>query len=152
VLQLNLPPYDYKLKEVSGKLQIFDKIRKKYVVLTPEEWVRQHVIHLLNIHLNYPASLIRVEGGLLFNRRQKRTDLVIYSKELTPLVLVECKAPDVAIDQKVLDQATMYNAQCRAPLVILSNGMQTCAIFCQDATNSQILEQIPHYEDLIEML
>lgn len=152
MLQLNLPPYTYKLKENSGKLQIFDPIRKKYIVLTPEEWVRQHVINHLNTNLSYPATRTNVEGGLSYNKKLKRTDILVYSDEMLPLVLVECKAPDVSINQKVIDQLTVYNSQLKAPLLISTNGMQTFAILCKKGDKAQMLEQIPSYYDLKEML
>ena len=152
MLQLNLPSYEYKLKENSGKLQIFDPIRKKYIILTPEEWVRQHVIHLLNNVLGYPASRTNVEGGLSYNKKLKRTDILVYSDEMSPLVLVECKAPDVAINQKVIDQLTVYNSRLNTPLLISTNGMQTYAILCKKGDNAQMLQQIPTYQDLKQML
>ncbi len=152
MLQLNLPPFEYRLRENFGKLQIFDPIRKKYVQLTPEEWVRQHILNLLNSHLNYPTALTKVEGGLKYNNRQKRTDVVIYSKDLAPLVLVECKAPEVKIDQKVIDQLSVYNKKSKAPLVISTNGIQTYAMLCNNPDNTQMLKEIPSYEDLIQLL
>ena len=150
MLQLNLPSYEYRLRKNFGKLQIFDPIRKKYIQLTPEEWVRQHILNLLNNHLNYPSALTKVESGLKYNNRQKRTDVMVYAKDLSPLVLVECKAPEVKVDQKVIDQLSVYNAECKAPLIITSNGVQTFAMLCQNEGNTKMLKEIPQYEDLIQ--
>lgn len=152
MLQLNLPSYEYRLRENFGKLQIFDSIRKKYIQLTPEEWVRQHILNLLNNHLNYPSALTKVESGLKYNSRQKRTDVMVYAQDLSPLVLVECKAPDVPINQKVIDQLSVYNVECKAPLLIISNGVQTFAMLCQNEGQTEMLKEIPPFEDLIQRL
>lgn len=125
--QLNLPSYDYKTKEMDGKYYIFDPIRKKYLVLTPEEWVRQHFIHLLITHYGYSKSLIRLEGGLNYNRLQKRSDIVVFDQEAKPFLLVECKAPEVKINQAVIEQASRYNLTLRCPFVVVTNGLST---FC----------------------
>ena len=124
---LNLPSYDYKTKEMDGKNYIFDPIRKKYLVLTPEEWVRQHFIDLLVTHYGYPKSLIRLEGGLNYNRLQKRSDIVVFDQEGSPFLLVECKASDVQINQKAIEQASRYNLTLRCPFVVVTNGLST---FC----------------------
>ena len=124
---LNLPSYDYKTKEIEGKNYIFDPIRKKYLLLTPEEWVRQHFIHLLVKHYAYSKSLIRLEGGLSYNRLQKRSDIVVFDQEGKPFLLVECKAPEVKINQSVIEQASRYNLTLRCPFVVITNGLST---FC----------------------
>lgn len=124
---LNLPSYDYKTKEIEGKNYIFDPIRKKYLLLTPEEWVRQHFIHLLIKHYGYSKSLIRLEGGLSYNRLQKRSDIVVFDQEGKPFLLVECKAPEVKINQSVIEQASRYNLTLRCPFVVITNGLST---FC----------------------
>lgn len=148
---LNLPAYEYQLKEINGKLAIFDSIRKKYVVLTPEEWVRQHIIHYLNDELKYPAARTNVEGGLRYNSRSKRTDVMIYDNAMQPLVLVECKAPSVKIDEKVVRQLATYNSQCNAKLLITTNGLVTFAVLCKEGEHS-MLQRIPDYAGLNEML
>lgn len=124
---LNLPPFNYKIKEIEGKTYIFDIIRRKYLVLTPEEWVRQHLIHLLINQYNYPKSLFRVEGGLKYNQLQKRTDIIIYDNSGNPFLLVECKSADVTINQSVVEQASRYNQTIRAKYVAVTNGLKT---FC----------------------
>src|SRR5688572_31218406 len=97
--KLNLPAFDYKLKKVDGKVWIFDVIRKKYVILTPEEWVRQHFIYYLVTELHYPRALVRVEGGLVYNTLNKRSDIVIFGREGAPWMLVECKSPTLKLSE-----------------------------------------------------
>jgi hypothetical protein len=123
MIQLNLPPFDHKVKKAEGKLWIFDVIRKKYVALIPEEWVRQHFIHFLISNARYPKSLIKVEGGLQFNQLQKRTDLVVFDRQGAPWMIVECKAPNVQISALTLSQAAMYNSTLRAKYITVSNGL-----------------------------
>lgn len=124
---LNLPSFDCKIKETDGKNFIFDIIRKKYVVLTPEEWVRQHIINLLVNHLRYPPGLIRIEGGLVYNQLQKRSDILVYNNA-EPYLLIECKSAEVSLDQKIVSQATLYNKSIKAPYMALSNGLKTFCI------------------------
>jgi len=104
--KLNLPEFDFKLKKADGKVWIFDGIRKKYVVLTPEEWVRQHFIHYLTSQKKYPRSLIRVEGGLTYNELQKRTDIVVFNRQGKPWMVVECKSPALAVAPSTLTQVS----------------------------------------------
>jgi hypothetical protein len=124
---LNLPTYTYKTKEIEGKSYIFDPIRKKYLVLTPEEWVRQHFINLLITHYQYSKSLIRLEGGLNYHRLQKRSDIVVFDQDGKPFLLVECKAPEVPINRAVIEQASRYNLTLKCPFVAITNGINT---FC----------------------
>lgn len=119
---LNLPPIQPQLQEASGKVQIFDLIRKKYLTLTPEEWVRQHWINFLINFQGYPRGLISLEKGLKYNHIQKRTDLVVFDKKGSPYLLIECKAPEIDLDDKVLSQALSYHTSLLCPFVILSNG------------------------------
>ncbi|MDZ7934954.1 MAG: type I restriction enzyme HsdR N-terminal domain-containing protein [Emticicia sp.] len=141
---LNLPNYDYKIKEMDGKTYIFDAIRKKYLVLTPEEWVRQHFINLLITHYGYSKSLLRLEGGLSYNKLQKRTDIVVYNNEGSPFLLVECKAADVPINQVVVEQASRYNLTMRCPFLVVTNGINTFC-FKIDFENGQFeqLQDLP---------
>lgn len=125
--QLNLPSYVHKIKETDEKTYIFDAIRKKYLVLTPEEWVRQHFINLLLNHYGYSKSLLRLEGGLSYNKLQKRTDIVVFDNEGKPFLLVECKAADVPINRAVIEQASRYNLTMRCPFLVVTNGINT---FC----------------------
>jgi type I site-specific restriction endonuclease len=120
---LNLPPIQPQLQEVSGKVQIFDFLRKKYLILTPEEWVRQHWINFLINFQGYPKGLISLEKGLKYNQIQKRTDLVVFDKNGSPYLLIECKAPEIELDTKVLSQALAYQTTLLCPFVVLSNGL-----------------------------
>lgn len=121
--KLNLPPIQPRLQESNGKVWIFDGIRKKFVVLTPEEWVRQHFINYL-ITEKYPKSLLKVEGGLSVNELKKRSDIVVYDREGKPWMIVECKNPLVAIDETTLQQVASYNITMQASFVAVTNGMQ----------------------------
>lgn len=149
MLELNLPTYKYRLENKNGNLFIFDPIRKKLVMLTPEEWVRQHLLNLVNYQLGYPASRTRVESGLKYNSLSKRTDILIYDQDLKPLVLVECKAPHVKLKMDVANQIATYNQTCKAPLIIISNGLKTYAGFCV-GTEVRMLDNIPSYKELKE--
>jgi hypothetical protein len=124
---INLPTFEHKITETDGKSLIFDIIRKKNIVLTPEEWVRQHVIHLLISHYNYSRSLFQVEKGTTYNSLQKRTDIVVFNREGKPHLLVECKAPEIKINQYVIEQASRYNKTINAPFLAVTNGLKT---FC----------------------
>lgn len=122
MVSLNLPPFEYKIRKAEGKLWIFDVIRKKYIVLVPEEWVRQHFVNYLLTN-GYPRSLIRIEGGLQYNQRLKRSDIVVYSRDGAPWMIVECKAPDIKLSENSVFQASVYNATLRARYLAVSNGL-----------------------------
>ena len=121
--KLNLPEFDYKLKKADGKVWIFDVIRKKYIVLTPEEWVRQHVVHYLLADRKYPRSLIKVEGGLVYNQLQKRTDIVVFDRQGKPWMIVECKSPALPVSVATLTQASVYNSALQAEYLAVTNGL-----------------------------
>jgi predicted type IV restriction endonuclease len=121
--RLNLPPYDFKIKKEEGNTLIFDLIRRKYVVLTPEEWVRQHFVNYLVSSLNYPKSLFKVESGLRFNRMQKRSDILIHNRQGRAWMLVECKSPDIKLTQKAFNQIAVYNMTIGAKYLAVTNGM-----------------------------
>lgn len=121
--QLNFPKYSFRFKKApSGEPLIFDSIRKKWLVLTPEEWVRQNLIEFLVKELNYPSSMFQIETGLQINQNQRRSDVLIY-KNSKPYILVECKAPNISLSDKVLNQALNYNIEYNCPIIILSNGL-----------------------------
>jgi hypothetical protein len=142
---LNLPSFKPKLSYDSDSRQvIWDVIRKKNIVLTPEEWVRQHIIHAL-ICEGYPSSLIAVEKGIKIGYNQeKRFDLVVYSSTHTPFLAIECKAPEVKVTQKAFTQLFEYNTEIRAPYLMVSNGLNTLILDCTKATPSW-LHEIPKY-------
>jgi hypothetical protein len=144
--QLNLPNAVLKTKLVEGTTQVFDAVRKKYLVLTPEEWVRQHFIHYLNLEKNYPLGLMGVEKMVKYNGMQTRADIVLYTFEGKPNMIVECKAPKVKITQDAFNQIAKYNFKLRVDFLVLTNGMQhfCCAM---DYENNKItfLKEVPIY-------
>ena len=147
--KLSLPTFDFNIKESDGKTVIFDIIRKKYLVLTPEEWVRQHFVHYLINHLGYAKSLISVEHGLKYNKLQKRTDIIVYDRKGDPLVLVECKAPEYNLNQKVLEQAMMYNRVLNAVYIIVTNGLEhSCLKVNSDNRSVEFLSSLPFYNEI----
>lgn len=119
---LNFPSYDFRFKNSENKVRIFDVIRKKFVVLQPEEWVRQHTIHMLIQDKHYPASHINVEKLLKVNGINKRYDIVVYNSEGSINILVECKSPDIPISQEVFDQIARYNMTLKASYLMVTNG------------------------------
>ena len=144
--KLNFPPCAFKLKSSENKTLIFDIVRKKYVIVTPEEWVRQHVVHFLLKEKNYPISLIAVEKQLKINKRVKRTDIIVYNKQGTPEILIECKAPSVKITQTTFDQIARYNLSANSNFLMVTNGL--AHYFCQIDTDKEtyiFLEDIPSY-------
>ena len=125
MIQLTLPPYQIRVKETHGRKQIFDILRRKYVALTPEEWVRQHFIHYLVEHKNYPSSLLANEVPLQIGEKRMRADSVLYDNQLHPRMIIEYKAPNITLTQKVFDQITVYNLLLHVDYLIVSNGMAT---------------------------
>lgn len=127
ILNLDLPHYEHSIKKINEKLYIFDTIRRKYVLLTPEEWVRQQIIAWLHKEHQYPKSLMQVEKGHYYNKKiAKRTDIVIFNKIGEPFMLVECKALDIEITEKTLWQAATYNQTIGAKFILLTNGVSFC--------------------------
>ncbi len=144
--QLNLPDYSFQIKSKGQRKYIFDNIRKRYVFLTPEEWVRQNLTAYLVREKNFPASLIAVEMSLKINQMDKRADIVLFSRHGAPLVIVECKAPDVKITQKVFDQAALYNMDMKVEYLIVSNGLvHYCAKLDHQERTWSFLPEIPDY-------
>ena len=123
-MQLNFPTYKFKTKSEQNTNYVFDIVRKKYVVLTPEEWVRQHVIHYLVTEKKYSQSLLAVERGLTINGRKKRFDVLAFNKNGQPHLLIECKSPDIDIKKAVFEQIAVYNSQFKAPFLLVTNGLQ----------------------------
>ena len=149
MVQLNLPPYQIRVRETGGRKQIFDILRRKYVALTPEEWVRQHFIHYLIEHKNYPASLLANEVPLQIGEKRMRADSVLYDNQLHPRIIIEYKAPNITLTQKVFDQITVYNLLLHVDYLIVSNGMTTyiCKMDYEKQTY-KFLETIPNYENI----
>ena len=144
--QLNLPNAVLKTKLVEGTTQVFDAVRKKYLVLNPEEWVRQHFIHYLNLEKKYPLGLMGVEKMVKYNEQSTRADIVLYTNQGKPNMIVECKAPNVKITQDAFDQIAKYNFKLRVDFLVVTNGMQhfCCAM---DYENNKItfLKEVPGY-------
>lgn len=120
---LNLPAANLKLIKEEGEFYVYDIIRKKNILLTPEEWVRQHFVHYLIHTCNYPKSLFRVETGLQYNTLQKRSDIKVYNREGNVFMLVECKAFSVSLNQQTLKQASAYNKSIEAEWLVITNGL-----------------------------
>ena len=146
MILLNLPVYEYNVKNIDGKTYVFDLIRKKYVVLTPEEWVRQHFVNYMTNHLNYPKTLIRTETGLKYNTRSKRTDIVLYDRIGKPWMVVECKSTEQKINQLTANQVAVYNAAIKAKYIALTNGLvHLCWEVDHDKKTTLLLESFPNY-------
>jgi hypothetical protein len=143
---LNLPEFAYKVKQVNGKPHIFDIIRRKFVSLTPEEWVRQHFIHLLITRYGYPKSLFAVETGMQYNTLAKRTDIMILSGNSLPFLLVECKAPFISVNDATFAQISRYNFTLQPQYLAVTNGLSH---YCFKAINGQIhfMDDFPLYRD-----
>ena len=150
MIELNLPKINAKIRELSGKRKIFDPIRKKYVVLTPEEWVRQHVIQFLIHHRKYPKGLLNVESQLYFNNISKRTDIVVYDKTATVLLVVECKAADQPLVQSTIEQAAVYAFSLQSHYVVITNGLDYYCYELDYLTKKYtFLKDIPFYEEQV---
>lgn len=143
---LNFPKYVFRIKNSQNRQYIFDGIRKKFVVLQPEEWVRQHVLHFLIFTKNYPKSLVNVEKQLTVNQLKKRYDIVVFNPDGSIYLLVECKAPDIRIDQTTFDQIARYNYQLNAKYLMVTNGLDH--YYCEtDHINEKyrFLAEIPDF-------
>jgi hypothetical protein len=146
---LNLPPYPFRITDDKGQLFVFDEIRKKQIMLTPEEWVRQHFVQYLIKQKNYPRSLIKLEGGLKLNGMARRSDIVLHNSAGEKILLIECKAPYIPVDQKVFDQAARYNMVYRVPLLAVSNGLvHHCAKIDFEKNSYSFLKDLPDYKQL----
>lgn len=150
--KLNFPEVEFRFqKNDKGTLQLFDIIRKKFVDTTPEEWVRQHIIHFLILHKQVPASMISVEKQLVLNNTKRRTDIVVFNSTLKPLLIVECKAPQIEINQLTINQALRYNIELQVPAIFLSNGLQHIFLKLENEI-PKALKDIPDYQNLLKFL
>ncbi len=147
MIRLNLPEYQFKMeRRDDAKWYIFDEIRKKKVVLTPEEWVRQNFIQFMNKEHQVPLSMMVLEKDLELNGKKKRADILVYNKEGKPFAIVECKASHVAISQDVFDQVARYNLVLKVPYLIVTNGLEhfySSIDFEKDSFS--FLKYFPHY-------
>lgn len=149
MLSLNLPPYATKIAVRDGKNTIWDIIRRKYVALTPEEWVRQHFVHFLVEHKGYPASLLANEVALTLNGTSRRCDTVLYDRTLSPRMIIEYKAPHIPITQKVFDQIGRYNLVFHVDYLIVSNGLSHyCCRMDYEHQSYEFLTDVPEYGEL----
>jgi hypothetical protein len=121
--ELNLPAFNYRFKTVAGAAHMYDEFRRKFVLITPEEWVRQHLLHHLVRDLGFPMQHVSVEKKLWVEGQPRRYDAVVYNNQFEPLMLIECKAPQVSIGQGVFDQAARYNRSLQVPYFLVSNGL-----------------------------
>lgn len=148
MLKLNFPAYTFRFKNSENKVAVFDEIRKKFVVLTPEEWVRQHVVQFLLSDKNYPKSYINVEKVLKINGITKRYDAVVFKPDGSIFLLIECKAPEVPISQNTFDQIARYNMTLKADYLMVTNGLNH--YFCRmDFENEhyQFLRELPDFKN-----
>jgi hypothetical protein len=140
------------IRNISGIQQIFDCVRRKYVVLTPEEAVRQNMILYLASVKNYPTSLMRVEAGMKLNSMQKRCDILIYSRNRSPLLMVECKSENVKISQDIFNQLSRYNLVFKVPYLVATNGNNTyCCKINFETQSYEFLNEIPAFETINNM-
>lgn len=143
---LNFPHYPLRVKDSESGVVIFDILRKKYLRLTPEEWVRQHCLHYLATAKHYPLSRMAIEKAMRIGTLLKRTDLLVFDAWAKPYILVECKAPRVEITQKTFDQVNRYNQVIKAPYLFLTNGIEH--VFCavnHETNEYRFLEALPKY-------
>ena len=148
--KLQFPTYTFRFKNSENKIAIFDEIRKKFILLTPEEWVRQHVVQFLLQEKNYPKSYINVEKLIKINSLTKRYDIVVYQPNGELFLLIECKAPEVKITQETFNQIARYNLVLNAKYLMVSNGLNH--YFCQmDFENEKyvFLDELPSFENRI---
>ena len=149
MIKLNLPEYQFHILEREGKPFIFDQVRKKYVALTPEEWVRQHFYHFLTLDRQFPKSLIVTEKKVLINGLSQRFDMLVFDRKGNPLLIAEFKSPGVAVNQTTFHQASRYNGVLKAPYCLVSNGINH--FLCKldfESGNVEYLQEIPEYNTL----
>lgn len=144
--QLNLPEFKFNIKKTADKFYVFDSLRKKYVKLTPEEWVRQNFIQYLIHFKNFPGALIALESQIEINGMKKRCDAIVFNNYAKPLIIIEFKAPTVPITQKTFDQAAVYNSKLHIDFLIISNGIEH--FFCEvnkEKMNYDFFQDIPDF-------
>jgi hypothetical protein len=149
--KLNLPSFDFKLKQDAGRALIFDENRKRFVKLNPEEWVRQHWLKTLVDHYACPMGRISIEKELIYNNTKRRTDLLVYDEHAKPILLAEFKAPEVKISESSFEQIGIYNTQLQVPWLLVSNGIEH-RVFKLDVQlgNIRLVEELPHYSQLAQ--
>ena len=149
MFRLNLPQYEINITEKDGKRLIFDFLRRKFVALTPEEWVRQHFTHFLVEHKGYPKALLGNEIELHIGDKKLRCDTLLYNKEAQPRMIIEYKAPTIPIQQKTFDQIAAYNLLLKVDFLVISNGLEHyCCQMDYEQRQYRFLPDIPDYEKL----
>jgi len=144
---LNFPEFEFKIQESEGKLSIFDSLRKKYLILTPEEWVRQHMVSFLVHHRNYPKGLFSLEKEVVYNSLQKRFDILVLDRVGNPFLLIECKAPEVRLSKKTVEQVAVYNKTIGASYMGISNGRQHLFLkYNSDVKNYDQISDLPQFQ------
>lgn len=148
-MSLNLPSFDINIAQLNGRPTVFDPLRRRFVALTPEEWVRQHFVNYLVHHLHYPAGLMANEVELSVGDKHLRCDTLLYNKDMQPQMIIEYKAPHIALTQKVFDQITAYNLLLHVDYLVVSNGMEhLCCQMDYDNRRYVFLPNIPDYNQL----
>jgi Type I restriction enzyme R protein N terminus (HSDR_N) len=148
--QLNLPQYSFKITGKEGSEMILDLVRRKYVKFTPEEWVRQNFVQYLVNEGKYPVGLLGIEVMFRFNKLKRRVDILVHNRSGAPVMIVECKSPDIKIDDKVFDQIVCYNMRFKVPYIVVTNGLVNYACKVDHQENKyEFLLVIPLYEDLL---
>ncbi|MBR3088492.1 MAG: type I restriction enzyme HsdR N-terminal domain-containing protein [Prevotella sp.] len=151
MVDLTLPSFGIRIMEHGGKRVVFDPLRRRYVSLTPEEWVRQHFVNYLTAHLGYPMALLANEVELQVGQKRLRCDTVVYGKQAEPLMIVEYKAPHIPVTQKVFDQVSAYNLLLHVDYLLVSNGVEHyCCKMDYDNQKYLFLESIPTYENILQ--
>jgi hypothetical protein len=147
---LNLPEYSFKIRGKEGEEMILDLLRRKFVKLTPEEWVRQNFIQYLINEGKYPLGLMGIEMQHRYNKLKKRTDILVHDRSGKPVMIVECKAPEILLEENVFEQIVTYNIKLRVPYLVVTNGLHHWACkFNSDFTDWEYLLVIPLYDELI---
>ncbi len=146
---LNFPTYPLNIRIIEEKMQVFDRLRKKFVALTPEEWVRQHLVWYLIEELKYPEGLIKLEHSFTVNNNNVRSDLVVFSRDANPILLAECKAPNIKIGNNTLQQAGRYNIVTKTKYLLVTNGiLNICCIIDYKTGKITFIKEIPDYQSL----
>lgn len=149
MLKLNIPPFQMKLSGTQERPKILDILRRKFVALTPEEWVRQHFIHFLIEYKGYPSALMANEVALSCGNKQLRADTVLYDRDLNARMIIEYKAPTIKITKRVFEQVTAYNFLLHVDYLIVSNGLtHYCCKMNYENNNYMLLTSIPDYKDI----
>lgn len=148
--KLNFPSYNFTIKKEDDTVFILDEVRKKYLVLAPEEWVRQHCVKFLHQTKDFPLSLLAIEKQIKVNTMARRCDIVAYKSDGTPLLIVECKAPNVKITRDVFEQIAAYNTRLKVEYLFVTNGLQHfCCRIDFENNKAEFIKDIPNYDDLM---